>query len=99
MILHHQSVNRVQKVHLSSNVTNLISYPGNIHNMRMHISLMLSNAFSSYQFGLTPLKSSSFYHLSRRFSTEELQVHKKADFYVTRFNSSKGNCERLEKLN
>ena len=59
MLLHHQRVNRVQKVHLSSNVANLISYPGDIHNTRMYISLMLmlSNAFSSYQFGLTPLKT------------------------------------------
>ena len=38
-------------------MTNLISYPGNIHNMRMYISLMLSNAFFSYQFGLTPFKT------------------------------------------
>ena len=57
MILHHQSVNRVQKVHLSYKVTNLIGYPGNIHNMKMCVSLMLSNAFSSHQFGLTPLKT------------------------------------------
>ena len=45
MILHYQRVNRVQKVYLSSNETNLISYPGNIHNIRLYISLMLSNAF------------------------------------------------------
>ena len=57
MILHHQRIKRVQTVHLSSNVANLISYPGNIHNMRMCISLMLSNAFSSYLFGLPPLNT------------------------------------------
>ena len=42
-MLQHQRVKSDQSeyktVHLSSNVTNLISYPGNIHDMRMYISI------------------------------------------------------------
>ena len=60
------------------------SYQGQIF-----VSIFKHNflVFSSLIFCHNLSKSSSFYHLRRRFSVEELQVHKKADFYVTHFNS------------